>query len=165
MVETADHLVTRLAEEGEKTRLFFERLSAQQLEQPIYAEGSAWTAQQILAHFVSTEAAMLTLIRTILAGGPGAPADFSIDSFNEAEVTALKVVAREELLQRFDHLRHQMIALVSGLSPMDLQRIGRHPFLGEAPLAEIIKLVYRHNQIHQRDIRRQLDNTGGEPGV
>jgi hypothetical protein len=32
---------------------------------------------------------------------------------------------------------------------------GRHPFLGRAPLSEIIKIIYRHNQIHLREIRQE----------
>jgi hypothetical protein len=40
------------------------------------------------------------------------------------------------------------------MQPADLERIGRHPFLGVAPLVEMIKLVYRHNGIHIRDARK-----------
>lgn len=156
MSESAAHLVTRLTEEGEKTRSFFQGLAAEELAQPVYAEGSRWTAREVLAHLVSTEAAILALIRQILAGGAGVPAEFSIDAFNEAQVAALQEVPVPELLRRFEQLRREMIALVSGLEPAGLERIGRHPFLGEATIAEIVKLVYRHTQIHQRDIRRLL---------
>jgi hypothetical protein len=47
-----------------------------------------------------------------------------------------------------------MSAFVAGLSEADLQKTGRHPFLGETSLAEMIKMVYRHNQIHYRDLRK-----------
>jgi hypothetical protein len=36
----------------------------------------------------------------------------------------------------------------------DLAKLGRHPFLGITSLEDIIKMVYRHNQIHMREIRR-----------
>jgi hypothetical protein len=42
------------------------------------------------------------------------------------------------------------------MSQNDLERIGRNPFLGEVPLVEIVKLIYRHNQIHLRDLKRLL---------
>ena len=46
--------------------------------------------------------------------------------------------------------------VVAHMTPEDLPKVGRHPFLGAAPLEDIIKLLYRHNQIHQRDVRRLL---------
>ncbi len=62
----------------------------------------------------------------------------------------------EELLQRFIQERQALTERVRQMKPEDLLRMGRHPFLGVAPLGEIIKLVYRHNVIHQRDVRKLL---------
>jgi hypothetical protein len=45
---------------------------------------------------------------------------------------------------------------MNGLSADDLVKTGRHPWLGIAPLEDMIQLLYRHNQIHQRDIRKLL---------
>jgi len=53
-------------------------------------------------------------------------------------------------------VRAQMVALVASMSTDDLARQGRHPFLGQATLSEMIKMVYRHNQIHYRDLRKVL---------
>ena len=50
----------------------------------------------------------------------------------------------------------EMTAYVISLSDADLQKAGRHAFLGITTLAEMIKMVYRHNQIHYRDLRVAL---------
>jgi hypothetical protein len=46
--------------------------------------------------------------------------------------------------------------MVAEMDNNDLEIQGRHPFLGVAPLSDIIKLIYRHNQIHIREIRKTL---------
>jgi hypothetical protein len=65
-------------------------------------------------------------------------------------------VSERELLTRFKEYRRKNIDVVENFRSEDLVKTGRHPFLGVAQLEEIIKLIYRHNQIHLRDIRRVL---------
>ena len=60
------------------------------------------------------------------------------------------------ILQRFMERRGETIHMIQELSDVDLAIEGRHPWLGVVPVEEMIKLMYRHNQIHQRDIRKTL---------
>jgi hypothetical protein len=53
-------------------------------------------------------------------------------------------------------VRAEMIVWVTGLDQTELSISGRHPYLGEAALVDMIKMVYRHNQIHYRDFRKLL---------
>ncbi len=156
MADTPEYLVERLVEEGEKVSRFFNELAPDQWETQIYTEGSHWTARQILAHFDVTETNIGWLIRDILAGGGGAPEDFELNEFNERTVAAWQDLPAGDLLIRFAAHRQRTVDLVRHISVEDLQKTGRHPFLGKAPLVDIIKLMYRHNQIHLRDIRRVL---------
>jgi hypothetical protein len=50
-----------------------------------------------------------------------------------------------------------MIKWVSGIDENDLEKIGRHPYLGRTTLREMIKMVYLHNQIHYRDVKKVLN--------
>ena len=152
--ETPEHLAERLVSEGEKTHNFFESLTPDEWQLKVYSDGTQWRVQQILAHFVASEVAFNHLISNILVGGEGTPEDFDIDVFNEREVLFYKNVPNSDLLELFNRYRRTNVTLISKMSLEDLERVGRHPFLGFAPLADIIKLIYRHNQIHQRDIRR-----------
>jgi hypothetical protein len=158
MAETPQRLVDRLSQEGEKTRQFFEALPAVDWDLQVYSEGGQWRIRQIMAHFVATEASVQKLIKNIQDGGEGAPLDFDIDRFNESRVSRLEGTSPSELISQFCELRQQTAQLVACLSPDDLQRTGRHPFLGVTSLEEIIKLMYRHNQIHQRDIRKRTNS-------
>lgn len=164
MPETPERLVERLRSEGQKTEAFFSALEPEQWKVRLYVDGSQWTVAQLLAHFVSAEIGNRALIEQIWQGGSGAPPDFDIDAFNERQVAGMAVDAPQALLAEFTRRRQATIDLVAGMTPEDLQKVGRNPFLGEAPLEEIIKLVYRHNQIHQRDVRRVLAEAGAPAG-
>ena len=162
MAETPERLVERLNGDGFKTLEFFGRLSPGQMECSVYTDGSCWKVRQILAHFVSTEKAFSLLIKDVLAGGSGAPEEFEIERFNENEVAGLGLLPFQDLLVEFETLRSGNVQIVQGMTLTDLSRMGRHPFLGMTTLEEIVKLLYRHNQIHQRDMRKALQSPSGE---
>jgi len=156
MPETAERLAERLESENQKTLEFFRSLSPDQWDCIVYAQGPVWTAHHLLAHFVSAERAITRLVEEIYNGGAGAPEDFDIDGFNAGEVTELVKRPTEELLHEFDLSRQCCTALVRKLEAADLEKSGRHPFLGRVALEDIIKMLYRHDQIHLRDLRRLL---------
>jgi uncharacterized damage-inducible protein DinB len=156
MADTAASLCERLKNEGQKTLEFFQALTPEQWEQPIYSDGSAWSVRLILAHFVSAERGILRLMENILAGGEGARSDFDIDLYNERQVGAMAELPAASLLEQYSEIRQQSLDLVGRMTPEDLERTGRHPFLGVARIVDIVKMFYRHNQIHQRDIRKAL---------
>jgi uncharacterized protein (TIGR03083 family) len=153
--------VRRLQDEGQKTVAFFEGLAPAEWRAPIYRTGSAWTAQDILGHFVSAESAFHRLFEDIRHGGAGAPAGFDIDEFNKTEVDSLRELKPTSLLQSFRAVRARTIEVVSGLSPEERVRRGRHPWFGDVPIEGMIKLIYRHTMIHLRDIRWALES--GQP--
>lgn len=162
MPETPERLFERLDAEGKKSIDFFCALAPEQWEQTLYSDGACWTIRQLLAHFVSSEGAFHELIENVLAGGRGAPQDFDIDAFNQRQVAEMALASPTELLEQFALRRRANLELVRRLSPKDLSKTGHHPFLGETSLEEIIQLLYRHNQIHQRDARRLFALGAGE---
>jgi len=154
MPETVERLANRLAEEGQKTQRFFGALSPAQWEHLLYTDGAQWTVRQVLAHFAITEVGIRVLMANILAGSSGVAQDFDLNAFNERKVSGLDEVTPQDLVEKFRAERQATIDWVRGLAPGDLLKTGRHPWLGVAPLEEMIQLMYRHNQIHQRDIRK-----------
>lgn len=156
MHKELERLTNRLASEAEKTIAFFSDLPQDAWKQQVYTTGSCWNVRQILAHFVATEHALTQLMGNALEGGSGVPSSFEIDAFNEQEVEALEKTEIPSLLDDFQRARSETIGWVQGLDPEDLERTGRHPWFGETELRKMLKLVYRHNMIHLRDIRKAL---------
>jgi hypothetical protein len=149
-------LLQRLEDEGQHVLRFFNQLDETAWELQIYTEDEVWTIHQILAHFVSVERAFQWLIDNILTGGTGTPEDFDLDRFNHEQVRALQDLAHPELLAIFQTERATTLSQASHYTPTDMQKEGRHPWFGQLSVKDILKLLYRHNMLHMRDIRRRL---------
>jgi hypothetical protein len=156
MSERSQHLTRRLQSSLKKTGAFFEQIAPDQWQIVIYSEGASWTLKQILLHNVLAEDSMLRLVKGVLDGGEGVREDFDLDAYNEYKVGQSENLTPQELLAEFDRARQETIRVVSGLTDADLEKSGRHPWLGIAKIEEIIKLMFRHNQIHIREIRSAL---------
>lgn len=153
-----EKLVEKLISSGRKTRDFFEAIESDDWYQQIYTEGANWSVHHILAHFVASEASIARLIKFILQGNSGVPEDFDINAYNEKEINCFAKLPNDMILQRFMERRGETIQMVMDMCDADLETEGRHPWLGVVPVEQMIKLMYRHNQIHQRDIRKTLDS-------
>ena len=156
MSNRIEHLCKRLRSSAEKSQAFFQELIPQDWDEQIYTEGASWTIKQIMAHFVMAEGGMARLVARIVETGQGVPEDFDLDSYNEYQAGKLENSTPAELLDEFLSTREETIRMVSQFSADDLEKTGRHPWLGIARVEDIIKLMYRHNQIHQREIREAL---------
>ena len=156
MADTPEFLSERLIVDGEKSIDFFNQLPQEEWQKTIYTDGSVWTLHEVLAHFVTAELSLCKLVVNIASGGTGSPEDFDINLYNNRKVSGLKDAAVPDLLAEFRKNRQQTAEVVHSLAIQDLERTGRHPYLGIAPLTEIIKIIYRHNQIHIREIRKAL---------
>lgn len=156
MPETPAFLAERLKTEGEKTAAFFASLTTDQWNSEVYTEGETWTVRNVLAHYLTAEKGFVKIFASIRDGGPGATEDFDIDRYNASQQKKTQHLTPAELLKQFIAVRAEMTAWVATLTEADLGKQGRHPFLGQTTLAEMIKMVYRHNQIHYRDLRKIL---------
>lgn len=152
----ATHISRRLLEEGRRTVLFFVSLAPESWDQRVYPSASGWRVRDVLAHFVSAEAAYLKFLRAALVGGPGLPKDFDIDAFNASEVPTFSERPTGELLDSYRAIREQTAALAASLTSADLERDGYHPWFGAMKIAWYLRLCYNHNSMHLRDVRRAL---------
>ena len=149
-------LAEKLKTEGEKLGAYFGALDEHAWNADVYTEGATWTVRAVLAHLVTAERGFVRLFESICQGGMGVSEDFSIDRYNARQQEKSRDLLPAELLAQFRAVRAEMVAFVSGLQDADLERIGRHPFLKETSLREMIKMVYLHNQMHLRDLKRVL---------
>ena len=154
MPKSPQFLIKRLRSEGSKMTEFFAGLDDSAWAKTVYTEGGEWTIRNVLAHFVTAEKAFLKLFPNIVDGGEGVSKDFSVDRYNARQQEKTEELSPSELLIKFQDVRAKMATWVETLNEEDLQKEGRHPFLGETTVEEMIKLVYRHNQIHYRDMRK-----------
>lgn len=149
-------LAEKLKSEGEKFVAIFSGLTDEQWQAEVYTEGTTWTIRNVLSHFVTSERGLVKLFEQIRQGGAGSSEDFSIDRYNASMQARMKNSTPQELLEQYKSVRADSIAWTSSLSEADLEKQGRHPFLGMTTIREMIKMLYLHNQLHYRDIKRVI---------
>jgi len=156
MTVQRDLIQKRLRDEGDKLLKTFENLAPDQWSLVIYTEGMEWSLKDLLAHLSSAERAFLFYGHDILNGGEGAPEGFDINRFNNGEVGGLRDRTVEQLITDLRAVRQETINLVGQIADQDFARKGRHPFFGQMSIDEMFKLIYRHNMMHLRDVRRAI---------
>ena len=172
MGERVDKLVGRLSKGARKTAETLGSLSNDQWKVVLYEGPPTWTVRDLLAHFLSAEEGLLRIAQDIAAGGPGVLEGFDYDQFNASEQSRLAGLPPDKLLADLASAREATIAWVVGLDEADpstgsgqapstgsghgLDRLGRHPALGEITLEIFINAIYGHQLMHMRDLQRLL---------
>lgn len=151
-----DALASKLDSEGQKMVTFLSTLTPIQWETRVYTEGVVWTVRNAVAHLMTAERAFVKLFEQIRQSGQGVSADFAIDRYNASQQRKTAGLTAPELLEAYIVIRREMVSWVARLDDADLEKQGRHPYLGVTTLCEMIKLIYVHNQLHYRDIRSAL---------
>ncbi|MBL8101748.1 MAG: DinB family protein [Anaerolineales bacterium] len=155
MSEAAE-LAEKLKIEGERILQFFSGLSEVDWTREVYTEGTTWSVRSVLSHCVTSERGLVKLFEAIRQGGAGAADDFSIDDYNAAQQEETKELPAAELLEQYKEVRASSVTWVSSLKDEELEIAGRHPFLNETVIREMIKMLYIHNQLHYRDTKKAL---------
>ncbi len=156
MREEVQLLAQKLAQEGEKVTAFFRSLADEAWSKPVYIKPQTWTVRDVLAHLVTAEKGLLELFESILQGSAGVAEDFSIDDYNAIQLEKTSSFTPTELLESYRQTRTETVRWTLQRTPAELERQGRHPFLGKTTLREMLKMIYLHNQLHLRDVRKAL---------
>ena len=148
-----DALVARLEKGRQKTFEIFSALTPEQWQRQVYPD-PPWRVRDLLAHFVSAETYLPAIAQEVASGGPGAAPDLDIDRVNAAEQARLEGLLPSVLLELLNEKRRQTMAWVNTLSDEQLERVGRHPALGEVTVEAMVTAIYGHQLMHMRDLAR-----------
>jgi hypothetical protein len=157
--ERLDDILQHLRESGLATSAYFRALRPEDWETIVYSEGTRWRVREMLAHFSTIEESMHRLFEAILAGGPGAPEGFDLDRFNNSQTAKIAGLDTPQLVARFEVVRAQTIQIVEAMHDADLDRTGRHAFLGEGNLERFVRWAYEHTALHETEVRAALENS------
>jgi hypothetical protein len=110
----------------------------------------------VFGHLLAAERAFVKLFSQVKDGGPGVSEDFEIDRYNAAQQRRTAELGPAALMEHFRSTRQLMVTFVYGLEASDLEKQGRHPYLGIVKLRDMVKMVYVHNHAHLRDVQKAL---------
>jgi hypothetical protein len=151
-----ESLIAKLEKGHMKTQEILGSLAAEQWRAVVYEEPEVWDVRALLAHFVSAEERLLELAQDVVSGGPGAPEGFDFEIFNAKEQKRLKDQSPQELLEALADDRGATLEWVRTLDDGLLDRIGRHPVLGEVTVETMILAIYGHQLLHMRELQLLL---------
>jgi hypothetical protein len=154
-------LVQKLEKGLRNSLQFFSNFQVEDWDQVIYPD-PAWTVRSILVHFLSAEQELLHLAQDVAAGGNGVSAGFDIHAFNQSAQATQNDQNPSNLLSALASARQQTIIWVSSLTDEQLDRIGRHPTLGEINVESMLNAIWGHHLLHIREIRSQISSSNAE---
>ncbi len=149
-------LMAKLEKGGQKTRETLSGLAPAQWQCVVYAEPYPWTVRDVLAHFVASEDHLRRLAQDVASGGAGAPEGLDYDAVNAQDQKRLAGRSPHELLESLPTVRQATLEWMHTLSEDDLDRVGRHPALGQVSLETMLTAIYGHQLLHMRDVQRAL---------
>jgi len=154
IIKTAE----KLKSDRKKIAEIFSGFSEIQLNHGLYSsEFDDWRVRDVLAHFIFAEKGFLIIFNEIVQGGEGSPVGFDIDLYNQRMMREYKNQDIQSLINDFTETRTSTLEFIESLNHEDLKKVGRHPALGMTTLAEMLKMIYLHNQLHLRDVKKILE--------
>jgi uncharacterized damage-inducible protein DinB len=149
-------LIAKLEKGGRKTYEVLSELAPAQWRQVVYAEPYPWSVRDVLAHFVSSEGWLQRLAQDVASGGAGAPEGLDYNAVNAQDYKRLADRSPQELLEALVAARQATLDWVRTLEEADLDRMGRHPSLGQVSLETMLTAIYGHQLLHMRDAQRAM---------
>ncbi len=151
-----EKLITRLERGLHKTNEILDTLDQDGWQEPVEGESDGWTVKDLVAHFIVSEEHLLMIAKDIAAGGEGAPEDIDIDAFNEDQLARQPDRTPDELQVLLGGIRETTIDWVVEQDDETLDRVGRHPTLGDSSVETIIFSIYGHQLLHMRELTPKI---------
>lgn len=130
-------------------------------EAPVYADGAAWNARQVMIHLAEAEEGLFGQMKAIVETGQSTvPDDFDLERYNKRSVEKRNHMTADEAREAQAAARAAMLAWVDTLTDEDLQKQGRHPFIGIIPIDMYLRVIARHQKDHAADIAHALGLSG-----
>jgi hypothetical protein len=151
-----EKMIARLERGLHKTNEILDSLEHDGWQGSIKGESDGWTVKDLVAHFIISEEHLLMIVKDIASGGEGAPEGIDIDAFNEDQIGRQPDRTPDELQALLGDARETTIAWVAEQDDETLDRLGRHPTLGESSVETIIFSIYGHQLLHMRELTPKI---------
>ncbi|HQV69371.1 MAG TPA: DinB family protein [Thermoflexales bacterium] len=157
MSDTSTQLADKLTSEGERTLAFFRAIPPEKWDAQLYTDGAQWSIRQAFEHLCISEHGMKRLCEQIVyENGNGAAKDFDIDAYNKSKTNRFAQMSNAELQALYAETRQQTTALARKLTDEQLALRGNHPAMGDSSVQDILKMLYIHNTMHVKDVKKAL---------
>ncbi len=123
---------------------------------PIYSDGAAWTARQLLIHLAVSEQGQTNNIMAIAGGADPVPADFDLNRYNARSVEKRAETTPQQARQQLAETRANFLGWLKQQDESILDRSGRHASLQVFTIAQHLQTIADHERQHAQDMARVL---------
>jgi uncharacterized protein (TIGR03083 family) len=121
---------------------------------PTSVEG--WTVKDVVAHLAYNQPTQPRLIRNVLDGKGGTPANFDLAYFNRRGIEKQQGKDVPQLLAELAAGHAETLKLLDEINESDLDTQGNHASAGNTTLEQIFRTIARHDREHTAHIREAL---------
>jgi hypothetical protein len=117
-----------------------------------------WSVIEVIQHLADSE--LVAGFRTRMILTEDRPPLQGYDQDRWASELGYRQVSLEQALEQLGALRTANLHLWRGLSPAQLERVGRHSERGPESVGHILRLMAGHDLVHRRQVDRILSPAG-----
>jgi hypothetical protein len=111
-----------------------------------------WSVRLILAHVGSAQWSHLEVAQRLVAGQPTAIPGFDLDEWNNARVAEREDWLVNQVLADLESAQQATLGFLETIDDQALVITGSHPALGEVTVAQVIRIIPIHDNLHRRDL-------------
>jgi uncharacterized protein (TIGR03083 family) len=115
-----------------------------------------WTVKDVLTHLAYNQPSQPRLVRNIVEGKGGVPANFDLNYYNQRGLEKQQGKGIDDLKAELTVGHAEALKLIDDLSDEQLDVKGNHPSAGFVTVAEILHMIAYHDMQHTRHIRDAL---------
>lgn len=117
---------------------------------------AGWTVQDVLKHLAYNQPSQPRLVRNIIAGKGGVPANFDLNYYNQRGLEKQQAKGIAELTADLAAGHAEALQLLDELTDEQLDAKGQHPSAGMVTVSEVLHMIAFHDMQHTRHIRDAL---------
>ena len=111
-----------------------------------------WSVRLTLAHVGSAQWSHLEVADRLVAGEAVDIPGFDLDAWNVGAVLKRADWPVSQVLADLDAAHQETLAFLGRLDPEKLSVTGTHPALGEVTVAQVLRIIPIHDNMHRRDV-------------
>jgi hypothetical protein len=145
---------------------YIKRLEAARLEMceiVKYAQGNPtiyepWRMKEVLDHITGWDDAIITSIRSLLAGEPPAtPAARGIDYYNAQTVSSREAIPYEVTQREWEASRVTLLNLISQMTEEQLHTRFVLPWGAQGTVEDLVEIFTEHEETHAKEIHEIIE--------
>ncbi len=121
---------------------------------PTGVEG--WTVKDTLSHLAYNQPSQPRLLRNILEGKGGTPANFDLNYYNKRGVEKQQGKSIEQLKAELAAGHADTLQLLDEINDADFDKMGAHASAGHTTIENIFRTIARHDREHTQHIVEAL---------